>query len=75
MKKNELNQIKGLSAKDLLTKLKLLRKEIADATFDKNMKKLKDLKIISKKRREQAQILTVVRQKELLGELESKESK
>lgn len=75
MKKNELNQIKGLSAEDLLTKLKLLRKEIADATLDKNMKKLKDLKIISKKRREQAQILTVVRQKELLGELESKESK
>lgn len=75
MKKNDLNQIKGLPVQELLTKIKLLRKEIEDATFDKNMKKLKDLKIISKKRREQAQILTVVRQKELLGELELKEPK
>ena len=34
--------------------------------------KLKDLKTVSKKRKDLAQILTVIKQKELLGKLESK---
>lgn len=71
MKKNEFAQIKGLDLKELKGKVKTLSDEIANLNLDKNMKKLKDLKIISKKRKEKAQILTVIKQKELLQELES----
>lgn len=72
MKKSELNQLKGLSIKELVDKAKSLRKEIADLVIDKNMKKLKDTKLVFKKRKELAQVLTVLRQKQLLEELESK---
>ncbi|TSC87344.1 MAG: Uncharacterized protein G01um10147_665 [Microgenomates group bacterium Gr01-1014_7] len=70
MKKNEFNQIKGLSIKELIDKTKQIRKEIADLTLDKNMNKLKDLKAISKKRKDLAQVLTVIKQKQLLEKLE-----
>lgn len=70
MKKNEFKQIKELSVSQLQGKAKVLKNEMADLVLDKNMKKIKDLKIVSKKRKELAQILTVVRQKESLGELE-----
>lgn len=72
MKKGELTQIKGLDIKELNQKAKTLRKEIADLVLDKNMKKLKDLKIITKKRKDMARILTIVSQKELLLQLEAK---
>lgn len=72
MKKKELIQIKGLSIKELKDKVKALKKEIADLNMDKNMNKLKDLKMISKKRKEVAQVLTLVKQKELLTQLESR---
>ena len=71
MKKQEFAQIKGLDLKELKGKVKTLSDEIANLVLDKNMKKLKDLKIILKKRKERAQILTVIKQKELLQELES----
>lgn len=71
MKKTEFAQIKTLNIKELSDKAKALKKEIAELGFDKNMKKLKDLKSISKKRKERAQILTVIGQKELLARLES----
>lgn len=70
MKKNDLVQIKGLDLKELRPKAKSFRTEIADLVLDKNMKKLKDLKKISKRRKDLAQVLTVIRQKELLQELE-----
>lgn len=70
MKKNELIQIKGSDIKELKEKAKTLKSEIGKLTMEKNMKKLKDLKMISKKRKDLAQILTVVRQKQLLVELE-----
>lgn len=72
MKKQELIQIKGFDLKELRAKAKVLKEEIANFTLDKNMKKLKDLKTISKKRKDLARVLTVIRQKELLFELESK---
>ena len=72
MKKNEFVQIKGLDVKELKEKAKTLKKEIANLYLDKNMKKMKDLKMISKKRKDLAQILTLVRQKELLAILEPK---
>ncbi len=72
MKKNDFAQIKGLEIKELKEKVKVILKEVADLTLDKNMKKLKDLKTVSKKRKDLAQILTVIKQKELLAKLESK---
>lgn len=74
MKKNDFIRIKSLDLKELITKAKVLKKEMADLFLDKEMKKLKDLKFISKKKKDLAQILTVLRQKELLGKLESKVS-
>lgn len=71
MKKNEFVQIKGLDLKELAVKAKSIRDEMANLEMDKNMKKLKNLKIILKKKKELAQILTVLRQKELLSLLES----
>lgn len=72
MKKNKLNQLKGLPTGELAEKAKSLKKEIADAIFDKNMKKLKDTKIVFKKRKDLAKVLTILRQKQLIEELESK---
>lgn len=70
MKKNELIQIKGLDVKELNGKAKTLKKEIADLVMDINMKKIKDLKSVGKKRKDLAQVMTVIRQKEILGQLE-----
>ena len=72
MKKNEFAQIKILDVKELQEKTRAINKEITDLIIDKNMKKLKDLKMISKKRKDLAKVLTVIRQKELLSELEPK---
>jgi len=52
-------------------KLNGLKKDVANLVMDKNMKKLKDLKMISKKKKEIAQLLTLIKQKELLKSLES----
>ena len=73
MKRQQLIQIKGLDLKELKEKAKALKSEIADLVMDKNMKKLKDLKIIRKKRKDLAQVLTVARQKEMLQQLEAKQ--
>jgi len=73
MKKNEFMAVKGLDVRQLKEKAKNLEKEIADLILDKNMKKLKDLKMISKKRKETAQFLTLIKQKEMLAKLETKE--
>lgn len=70
MKKNELTIVKGLDIKELKLKAKELKREIADLSIDKNMQKLKDLKQINKKKKDLAKILTVIRQKEILAELE-----
>lgn len=72
MKKNDLTKIKNLDIKELKEKVIAIKKEIADLVLDKNMKKLKDVKSVSKKKKDLAQVLTIIRQKEMLGELEGK---
>lgn len=72
MKKNEFMIIKGLDIKELREKLKTFKKEIADLSMDKNRNILKDLKSIDKKRKELAQVLTVLNQKQTLAKLEQK---
>lgn len=73
MKKNELIQMKGLDIKELKSKAKSLTAEVASLVIDKNTNKLKDKKAIFKKRKDLAQVLTVLRQKEMLEQLESKQ--
>jgi ribosomal protein L29 len=68
MKLNDLQEAKRLDSKTLLERVKTLRGEIADLVLDKNMDKLKDLKAISKKKKDMAKYLTILRQKELLDQ-------
>lgn len=72
MKRNDFLEIKNLEIKALGQKIDTAKKELAGLVMDKNMSKLKDRKSISKKRKEIAQMMTVRRQKQLLGELELK---
>ena len=70
MKKNDLAEIKKSDIKILLERVKKSRTEIVDLKFEKSMNKLKNLRQISQKRKDLAQILTVLKQKQLLQELE-----
>lgn len=66
MKKQQLNEIKNKSIKDLKTQVKNIKKEIANLTMDLKLGKLKNLRAISAKKRDIAQILTQVNQKLIL---------
>lgn len=63
--------MKTLDIEALSAHAVLLRKEMADLVLDKNMNKLKDRKAVAKKRKDLAQTLTVLRQKQLLVLLET----
>lgn len=71
MKKNLLSEIKQLPIGEIKQRVTKARLALADLVLDKNMGKLKDLKLLYKKRKDIAQMLTTLRQKQLLGELES----
>lgn len=70
MKKSNFAENKKMEKAALIGKSSKLREEIAGLVIDKSMNKMKNLKSISGKRRELAQTLTVLRQKELLEQLE-----
>lgn len=70
MKKNDFIEIKSLNTEALTEKVRILRGELSDLRIDKGMNKLTDLKVISKKRKDLAKILTVLNQKKLLQKLE-----
>ncbi len=72
MKKQDLIDVKALEIKALKERVKKLRFEISDLHLDKNMNKLANSKIIWKRRKDLAQILTVLKQKELLAMFEMK---
>ena len=75
MKKQDLTDVKALDIKTLKERAKKLRSEIADLHLNKNMNKLADTKTIWKRRKNLAQILTVLKQKELLSMFEEKGAK
>lgn len=75
MKRNDFLEIKKLDEKALLAKVTQLQQEIAGLVLDKNMGNLKDLKSMFKKKKDIAQILTVVKQKQLLSLLEGPDKK
>ena len=68
----KLIELKNMDNKALLLKVMQAKKELADLILDKNMKKLKDLTAVSKKKKDVAQMLTVIKQKQLIGQLEKK---
>ena len=70
MKRNDLLEVKALDQKALLERVKTLRGVLADLVIDKHMNKLTDLKVISKRRKDLAQVLTTLRQKQMLEQLE-----
>lgn len=72
MKKTDFIEIKTLSIEELLKKVGTIKMELVELILDQNMKKQKDVKLVFKKRKDLAQVLTVLRQKQLLAELESK---
>ncbi len=71
MKRSQLIEIKQLAVKEILTKVLVSKKELSDLILDKNMDKLKDKKVVAKKKKDIAQMLTIARQKQLLGEIEA----
>ena len=73
MKKNDLAEIKKMDIKALREKAKKVRAEIVGLVIDKSMNKLPNLKLISLKKKDLAQTLTVMRQKQLIQELEGGE--
>lgn len=75
MKKTELKEVKILSVNDLSKKVKEAKKQLADIVMERSQlaaKGSKDVKSFFKKRKDIAQMMTILRQKELLSELESK---
>lgn len=70
MKTNDFKKLKNLTLEEIKQKTQAARKELAKLVMDKNMKKLKDVKAVSKKKKELAQLLTLGRQKKLLSDLE-----
>lgn len=75
MKKNDLLELKKLDIKSLAKKANDLQKEIANLVLERNTNALKDVNAIGKKRIDLAQIMTVIRQKELLEILQTEEGK
>lgn len=71
MKKAEMAEIKNLNITELIKKVGSLRGQLNDLVMDKNMSKLKDIKQVFKTRKDLAQILTILRQKQMLEQLES----
>lgn len=64
------NDIKVLDVAALLSKAKALKTEIRDSVLDKNIGKVKNLKSISRNKKDLARILTVVSQKQAIAALE-----
>ena len=73
MKKNDFAEIKKLEIKAVKEKIAAAQKEVVGLVIDKNMSKLTNLRAIKNKRRDIAQMMTVLKQKDLLIKLEGKE--
>lgn len=74
MKRNDLAEIKKIDIKSVIERIKKAQKEIAGLVIDKNTGKLANLRTIKNRRRDIAQMMTVVKQKQLLEKLEGSEN-
>lgn len=74
MKKKELSQLRTKSIDELAKTAAQLNEEIAQLSLEVKVGKHKNVRTIKNKRRELAQVLTVLREKELLSETEMEEA-
>lgn len=75
MKKTDLAEVKKMEMAQIRSKLKRITLEAQKLKLDKAVNKLTDLKSISKRRKDIAQMFTILRQKELLAKLEEQNGK
>lgn len=71
MKKNDLAEIKKMDLPSIKERIKKAQREVAGLVIDKNTQKLNNLRSIKNKRRDLAQMMTVIKQKQLLEQMES----
>lgn len=72
MKKQALAEIKKMDIKDIEERIKSSNEEMQKLVLDKSINKLTDVKTLRRKRKDIAQISTILRQKELLNQLEER---
>jgi ribosomal protein L29 len=65
MKKSQIKDISEKSISELGSQLSKTKEDIARLTLEKNSKRLKDVALLSKKRKIVAQLLTFIKQKEI----------
>lgn len=70
MKKQTLAEIKKIDIRTLKGRMQHSDEEMQKLVLDKSINKLTDVKILRRKRKDIAQIATILRQKELLNQLE-----
>ncbi len=70
MKKNNVHDLKKMDTADLQKQLQQAQSEMGNLIIAKNTAKLSDLKAVSKKKRDIAQMATVLNQKLMLERLE-----
>lgn len=75
MKKNDLIEIKNTSQENLVKKMSVLKDELSKLVIERNRGKLSNIKLVGKKRKDIAQINTIMRQKQLLKDLENNMNK
>lgn len=71
MKKSELKEIRSLEIKDLTERVKKTKQDLVEAFMvrSESGKGSKDVKAVFKKRKDIAQMMTILRQKQLVEEL------
>lgn len=70
MKKQALAEIKNIDIQALKGRMQHSNEEMQKLVLDKSINKLTDVKTLRRKRKDIAQIATILRQKELLKQLE-----
>lgn len=74
MKKNSLIEIKKMDINSLKGKAKTVYNELEDLLLDKSINKITNSKLVRSKKKDLAQVLTILRQKELIKQLEGEKN-
>lgn len=72
MKKQALAEIKKMDIQGIKERIKYSDEEMQKLVLDKSINKLTDVKVLTRSRKDIAQISTILRQKELLNQLEER---
>jgi large subunit ribosomal protein L29 len=75
MKKKEIIDLRGKTIKDLSKMAMTKKEEVRKSGVSVGAGKEKNLKVLKNTKREIAQILTIIREKEIMEKLEAKEAK